>query len=112
MTTNSFPLFNQLSRKINLKQLTPLHESKKQQCVDVIRKMGANEHELVFALIRNYQLETNENDGYTLPYKSKHQKTGIKFDLEKLPFELQYILYEFVQLYLQSNQSALDMSIT
>ncbi len=104
MTSTSFPLFNQLSKKIHSNNLIPLSEHKKQLCIDTFRKMDSNEHEIVFALIRKYQLETNENGGYTLPYKSKHQKTGIKFDLEKLPFELQYILYEFVLLHVQSNQ--------
>ncbi len=100
MSNASFPLFNQLIQKKfpNI----GLNDTDKQMCVHAIKSMSSHEHELIFALIRTYQFETNENSFHTLPYKSKHQKNGIKFDMDKLPNELQHILYEFTRLHVQS----------
>lgn len=104
MTNTSFPLFNQLSKKIQENPICPLNDVNKQTCIDTIKTMSSTEHELIFALIRFFQMEMNENTCYTLPYHSKHQKAGIKFDMDKLPYELQHILYEFVQLHIQSRE--------
>lgn len=102
MTTCSFPLYNQLSKKVYTSPYT-LSTEQKCVCAETIKKMSSNEHEIIYALIRFYQVETNENSCYTLPYKSKFQKSGLKVDLDKLPNDLQCILYEFTHLYLQTS---------
>lgn len=94
-----FPLYNQLTNKI---QNIELNEDQKQYFIEQFKILTKNEHELIFALIRMHQMNTKDSTFYTLPYGAKNQKSGIKFDFEKLPNELQWILYEFIHLHVES----------
>lgn len=94
---NSFPLYTQLSKKVLVGEL---QEDKKHLVIDKIKSLSKNEHELIFALIRTHQMNSNDSTFYTLPYGSKNQKNGIKFDFDRFPNELQWILHDFIQLHL------------
>lgn len=94
-----FPLYTQLSKKIQDVELT---DDQKIYFIDHFKNLTKNEHELIFALIRIHQMNYHDATFYTLPYGAKNQKNGIKFDFDKLPIELQWILYEFIQLHLSS----------
>jgi hypothetical protein len=97
--STEFPLYNQLVEKIHIEELS---EDDKIFFTDNIQKLSKTEHEIIFALIRTHQIQTNESSRYILPYNAKHQKKGIKFDLNKLPNDLQCILLEFVKLHMNT----------
>ena len=60
-------------------------------------------HELLFAIIRYYQL-SNSNNISTLPFYCKYLKTkkGYKFDIANLPDKLIRIMVEFYNLHIKS----------
>lgn len=98
--TTEFPLYNQITQKMTVEELS---EDDKLFFTNTVENLSKMEHEIIFALIRTHQVQTNESSRYILPYNAKHQKKGIKFDLNKLPNELQCILLEFVKLHLNTN---------
>ena len=56
-------------------------------------------HEMVFAIIRKYQISHNTNTK-TLPYQCRWLKTksGYKFELDNLPNRLVYILIKYYEM--------------
>jgi hypothetical protein len=100
--TTEFPLYNQITQKITVDELS---EDDKIFFTDTVKNLSNMEHEIIFALIRTHQVQTNTSSRYILPYNGKHQKKGIKFDLNKLPIELQCILLEFVKLHLNTSSN-------
>jgi hypothetical protein len=68
--------------------------------MSLIKKIDDNTSELVYALIRVYQLENNENiSTFTLPYDGKFIDNEIKFDLNELPNKLKHILLKFLKMH-------------
>ena len=100
MTT--FPLYNSLEEKIpNL--LLDLSSEDKDFFTEAVSTLELTEHELIYALIRYYQIQHETEDIPSIfPYGGKKLKKGIKFDFEKLPIGLQYILLFFVRLHLNT----------
>lgn len=90
-----FPLYTHLIQKV---QETNLSEEQKYYFIEKCKNLTKHEYELLFALIRTHQMNTNDATFYTLPYGAKNSKNGIKFDFDKLPCQLQWILYEFIKL--------------
>ena len=91
----AFPLYDHLVKKSHAH---PLSDRDKLEFVDTLRTLDANTHELVYAIIRTHQVQTEPTTFYQLPYKSKQQKNGIKFDFDQFPPLLQRILIEFVRM--------------
>ena len=60
-------------------------------------------HELLFAIIRCYQLN-NSNNITNLPFYSKYLKTkkGYKFDIDNIPDKLIRVMLEFYKLHKKS----------
>ena len=60
-------------------------------------------HELLFAIIRCYQLNNSSNIS-KLPFYSKYLKTkqGYKFDIDNLPDKLIRVILEFYNLHIKS----------
>jgi len=101
--STEFPLYDQIIKKITHEKLPDeLSEDDKKFFTDAIKNLSQTEHEIIFALIRTHQIQTNESSQYILPYNAKYQKKGIKFDLDKLPIKLQYILLTFIKLHLST----------
>lgn len=89
-----FPLYNQLIKKVSSDKC--LTDDDKLFFIDKVKQLQYNDHELIFALIRTYQVFKDGSTNAILPYGSKYQKNGIKFDFDKFPLELQNILFEFI----------------
>ena len=91
---SKFPLYDSLSKDISDKDLTA---SQKRIFIKRIEKIDKNGHDLVYALIRMYQVENNEeNTSFTLPYNGTFIQTDINFDLDKFPNYLKHILFKFL----------------
>ncbi len=71
-------------------------EADKSRFVETVQKMSDEDHEKIFALIRTHQIQNRESTSSILPYSSKHQKKGLKFDFDQFPSELQSILIHFI----------------
>ena len=99
----AFPLYNQIYCKVKNNDTT-LSEDDKSFFVDTVKTLSATEHEIIFALIRTFQIRNSDAPFYNiLPYHSKHQKKGIKFDFDKLPQKLQQVLFYFTKIHLREN---------
>lgn len=95
--TSKFPLYT------SIKNITDFDkELSHQELVNVsqkIKKLDKNTHELVYALIKSYQIDNKENKAHMLPYESKQLKTGIKFDMNNIPKGLQNMLAKFLEMH-------------
>lgn len=91
---SKFPLYDSLSNDIENKDLSPTQKS---AFIKRILKIDENGYELVYALIRMYQVENDEkNTSFTLPYNGTFVESDIHFDLEKFPNTLKQILFKFL----------------
>ena len=97
---STFPLYdNLLSEVVSHEDLTA---KQKDDFMKVIVSVDDNATELVYALIRVYQLENSDNKNtFTLPYDGKYvdENKDIRFDLNELPNQLKQMLYNFLKLY-------------
>ena len=96
----SFPLYDILAKNLKLEQLTTEEKDKINLSIP---KLGIQEHEVIFNLIRVYGLNNTkqEKNIFEIPYggKSVSEHEGIhdiKFDINKLPNELVQMIYKFV----------------
>lgn len=93
-----FPLYDNLSQGIKNRDLTVLQ---KKDFIVKIKEIDTDGYELIYALIKMYQMETGDaNTSFTLPYKGIFIDENIKFDLNDLPKKLKQILYKFVDIHL------------
>lgn len=98
MTT--LPLYDSLLEKLPI-ILDKLSNEEIDFVIDTIPKLEPSEHELIYILIRYHETQqTSDTD--IIPYNGKRFKRGLKFTLDKLPLELQYILLYFVRLHLDT----------
>jgi hypothetical protein len=94
---SNFPLYDQLSKDISQKELTI---KQKDKFMILISDIDINGYELIYALIRVYQLEkTEESSSFKLPYEGKYVNKDMMFDLNQLPTELKQILFKFLQIH-------------
>lgn len=95
---SKFPLYDSLSKNIPTTDLTV---SQKKTFIKRLEKIDHEGRELVYALIRMYQMENNEeNTSFTLPYNGKYVNNNISFDLDGLPVPLKQILLKFLSAHL------------
>lgn len=96
MNTN-FPLYDNLYQNIQSKDLTVKQKNDFMEKIKNINDIGS---ELIYALIRVYQMENNnEDNSIILPYDGKFIDNDMIFDLNLLPNKLKQILYKFVKLH-------------
>ena len=88
---SNFPLYEILKNDKNIIDIT---SEKKEEIINLIEK-DKTCHEIVYVLIKSYQIDNDENE--TLPYQCKNQKDKYKFNINRLPENLQIILYKFTQ---------------
>lgn len=59
--------------------------------------------EIIYVLIRAYQLEIEKNNVLEMPYHLKRIKSGIKFDFDAFPIVLQHVLIAYQTLHQGKN---------
>jgi hypothetical protein len=94
---SKFPLYDSLSKDIKNIDLTP---AQKRSFIKRIEKIDSNGNDLVYALIRMYQVENKENVSFNLPYNGNYFDNGINFDLEMFPMDLKQILFKFLEVHI------------
>ena len=96
---SKFPLYDSLNTNVKNKDLTVLH---KKDFIKKINILDHNGHELIYALIRIYQMENEEdNTSFTLPYNGSYINKDMKFEMSNLPHKLKHILYKFIKVHLK-----------
>jgi len=97
---SEFPLYDSLSK--NIPEID-LSGSEKKAFIKRIEKIDREGHELVYALIRMYQMVNNEqNTSFTLPYNGKYiNNNNINFDLDEFPLTLKQILAKFLSAHIE-----------
>lgn len=96
----SFPLYDNLCTKIY--PTGELSYQDQEFMAETIKNLSDREHELIYALIRSYQVNHTESSSvYIFPYNAKRLKKGIKFNIQCLPDELQHIILAFLKLHLE-----------
>jgi len=91
---SQFPLYENLIKNVSQDDLTFDH---KEEFIKLCKTVDTSGAELIYALIRTYQLENCEDKStFKLPYGGKFVKSDMKFDLNDLPNELKHVLYNFI----------------
>ena len=104
MAQSTFPLFSILEQKLeeeHIKLETPLTDIQKQFLCDQLKNMDDIGTELVYAVIRFYQLQYDKGNIMELPYLMKKQKTGnvYKLEVNDLPLKLQHLILIFIMMH-------------
>ena len=97
----NIPIYDNLLSKIESSNDT-ITEKTRTNLINSINKYRKT-HELLFAIIRCYQLN-NSNNITNLPFYCKYLKTkkGYKFDIENIPDKLIRVMVEFYKLHEKS----------
>jgi len=94
---SNFPLYDNLINEIKTEE--DLTTKQKDEFIKLVANIDENASELIYALIRVYQLENSENKNtFTLPFNGTFINDTIKFDLNELPNKLKQVLYKFIVL--------------
>ena len=98
---HNLPIYDNLLLNIEKQDIT-INSKLKDTLINDITKYK-NTHELVFAIIRYYQIN-NSSHITQLPFYCKWLKTkqGYKFDIDNLPDKLIKIMIEFYNLHKKS----------
>ena len=81
-----------------------MSHQEKLDLADQISQLDKPGHEYIYAIIRNYQLELDQEDFDELPYKVRLKRQGMKWEMQKLPPRLIVMIRHFVFLHLQKLQ--------
>jgi len=77
-----------------------ISSSQKTKICRIIKEMDEHHMELIFALIRCYQLQIDQQSILQTPYHMKKVKPSqYRFDIDQLPTLLHHIILNFVELY-------------
>lgn len=96
---SKFPLYDSLIKDIKQTDLT---SQQKKSFLKKILKIDSNGQDLIYALIRMYQIENGEeNIGFILPYNGNYVENDIHFDLDKFPIDLKQILFKFLGVHIK-----------
>ena len=94
---SNLPLYEILFKETLNEDLT---NKQKDEFMRLIKNIDQNGFEIVYALIRIFQLENNDDKStFKLPYGGKFDKNDMKFDFNELPNELKHILFKFIQIH-------------
>ena len=96
--TTKFPLFDSLNNMVSSENDVLTHQVQL-DLSQKIKKFDKNTQELVYALIKAYQIANPDTTQHTIPFEGKKLKSGLKFDMTKFPSKLQNILSKFVELH-------------
>lgn len=97
---STLPLYETLIKDCTHEDLTI---EEKNEFMAIVKNIDDYGSELMYALIRIYQLENNEDKStFKIPYGGKYIKNDIKFDLLDLPNQLKQLLYKFLIIHSKS----------
>ena len=97
---SNFPLFDNLNKDLPNEEITVKHKDK---FIKLVKDIDEDGSELIYALIRFYQLENSDDKStFKLPYGGKFVKHDMKFDYNELPNELKHILFKFIQIHIKT----------
>ena len=94
----NFPLYDNIITKLeeqNTNISTPIQNADKIKFAEFVKNSNQNVHEFIYMLIKVHQLKADNTSSTNLPYNGKEQKSGLKFDIDNIPSQLQHILLEF-----------------
>lgn len=92
---SNFPLYDNLLQNISQRDLT---KKQKEDLIDKIKKIDEDGAELIYALIRVYQMENSSDQStFKLPFGGIYVGNDMQFNLEQLPNRLKQILHKFIQ---------------
>ena len=96
---SNFPLYDTLSNDI-IDNPEDLSTKEKDEFLKMVKQIDSNGYEIIYVLIRVYQLENTEDKStFKLPFGVKFIKDDIKFDFDELPNKLKHILYKFIHIH-------------
>ena len=100
----NFPLYDNILKEIKDYELTQdLTIEKKKLLLKKIKKLDQNGFNLLYVLIKVFHINnTEDNNVSSIPYEGNIIKNNIKFDLDKLPVKLKFIIDKFVELHIKS----------
>lgn len=96
-----FPLFDTIYKQTEGKNTNISYEDRL-QLSEQIKTLDASGHEHIYAIIRYYQLEIEKDCYDELPYNVRVNKTGLKWEMQKLPSRLIVMIQHFVDLHLKT----------
>ena len=96
--TGKFPLFASISNLIN-EDVKALSDENKKTVSTRFKSFDKSAHELVYALIKSFDVNSKSSTTTALPYGGKKLKSGIKFDISDMPPRLQHILFRFSEMH-------------
>lgn len=92
---SNFPLYDSLMKEET--SVEDLTNKQKNELVKLVKTLDEIGFELIYTLIRVFQLENSEDKStFKVPYGGKFIKNDIKFDLDLFPIKLKHIIYIFV----------------
>ena len=95
---SNFPLYDTLFNDVNTNE--DISDKEKEQFIKLVKSLDQIGYELMYVLIRVYQLEnTDDKSTFKLPFGGKYIKDDIKFDMNELPNKLKHMLLKFVNIH-------------
>lgn len=93
-----FPLFSTIFQETE--NNNSLSVSECSELCEKIKNLDVEGNEILFAIIRHYQLEINDGNFNDMPFQCKQNKSGYKMNMTKFPKRLVNIINHFVNLHL------------
>ena len=83
-----------------------LNAKEKRDFISKISNINEYESELVYALIKMYQIENDSMScNVMIPFEGDLKGNNIEFDLNKFPKKLKQMIYKFLKLNLESKNN-------
>jgi hypothetical protein len=96
---SKFPLYDSMIKGTAKTDLTIKNKQEFNTLIDQMDRYG---QELVYALIRMYQLENEETEEIgKIPYFGKTVGVDVEFDLENFPNKLKHLLFKFLKVHIE-----------
>lgn len=95
---SNFPIYDNLYKECKNKDLSV---KQKNDFISKISTIDTEGSELIYALIRFYELNHDNLQTYKLPYSGKYLNSDMVFDLDEFPFKLKQIIFKFLNIHLQ-----------
>uniref|UniRef100_A0A6C0KPV8 NET domain-containing protein n=1 Tax=viral metagenome TaxID=1070528 RepID=A0A6C0KPV8_9ZZZZ len=111
--TSLIHLFNSLKKDV---QKENFPNDKREALLKHIALLDEKGQEMLYVIIKYHQLETKKDAIDQLPYESKFVSKNIRFDIEKFPNDLKYMIEKFVSMHLslmedEKNRFNLEKSV-